>query len=252
MNQTRQLHKEPLVSTESHKANSVLVIDVGGTHVKVRATAQPDEVKIPSGRAMTARKMVSAVKRVAKDWDYARVSIGYPGPVVHGHPFREPYNLGKGWVGFDFGKAFGCPVKIINDAAMQALGSYEGGRMLFLGLGSGLGSAMIADGSLEPMELAHLPYKNGKTYEDYLGIRGLKRLGEKKWRRHVADVVNRLKDAVEAEYVVLGGGNATKVKKLPPDTRFGDNRNAFLGGARLWETDGKPHRQTTAAAKGNV
>jgi hypothetical protein len=155
--------------------------------------------------------------------------------VVHGRPLHEPYNLGAGWVGFDFAKAFGCPVKVINDASMQALGSYEGGRMLFLGLGAGLGSAMIVNGILEPMELAHLPYEHGKTYEDYVGVRGLKRLGKKKWRSHMADVVKRLKDALEAEYVVLGGGNAKNLKKLPPHTRLGDNKNVFLGGFRLWE-----------------
>lgn len=227
------------------KPKSVLVIDVGGTHVKVLATGQTEERKIPSGPKMTASKMVREVKRVTKDWEYDVVSIGYPGPVVHGMPLREPFNLGGGWVGFDFAKAFGHPVKVINDAAMQALGSYKGGRMLFLGLGSGLGSAMIVDGVLEPMELAHLPYKNGRTYEDYVGIHGLKRLGEKKWQRHVADVVERLKDAVEAEYVVLGGGNVKNLKKLPPDARLGDNRNAFIGGHRLWETQGK-------SAKGNA
>lgn len=227
------------MKSPAKKADAILAIDVGGTHVKVLATGQPEELKIPSGPKMTARQMVRDVKRATKDWKYERVSIGYPGPVVHGRPLREPYNLGGGWVGFNFEKAFGHPVKVINDAAMQALGSYQGGRMLFLGLGSGLGSAMIVDGILEPMELAHLPYKNGKTYEDYVGIRGLKRLGEKKWQRHVTDVVNRLKDAVEADYVVLGGGNAKQIKKLPPDTRFGDNRNAFVGGARLWETDSK-------------
>jgi polyphosphate glucokinase len=221
------------------KPKSVLVVDVGGTHIKVLAPGQSEERKIPSGPKMTAREMVREVKRVTKDWEYDAVSIGYPGPVVHGKPLREPYNLGGGWVGFNFAKAFGRPVKVINDAAMQALGSYEGGRMLFLSLGSGLGSAMIVDGIMEPMELAHLPYKNGKTYEDYVGIRGLKRLGEKKWQRHVADVVDRLKDATEAEYVVLGGGNARKVKKLPPATRLGDNRNAFIGGDRLWQTEAK-------------
>jgi len=155
--------------------------------------------------------------------------------VIHGKPLREPHNLGPGWVGFDFRKAFGRPVKVINDAAMQALGSYQGGRMLFLGLGTGLGAAMIVDGVLQPMELAHLPYKRGKTYEDYVGIRGLKRFGKKIWRRHVTDVVGRLKDALEAEYVVLGGGNAKKIKQLPPDTRLGDNRAAFAGGFRLWK-----------------
>src|SRR5579872_544942 len=215
------------MKSASKKANAVLVIDVGGTHVKVLATGQREERKIPSGSTMTARKMVRDIKRVAKDWNYGLVSIGYPGPVIHGRPLREPYNLGSGWVGFDFGKAFRCPVKVLNDAAMQALGSYQGGRMLFLGLGTGLGSAMIVDGILEPMELAHFPYKNGKTYEDYVGDRGLKRLGKKKWRRHVIDVVERLKSALEAEYVVLGGGNAKNMKKLPRGIRLGDNRNAF-------------------------
>ena len=219
----------------SKKANEVLVIDVGGTHVKILATGQREEREISSGSTMTASKMVRDVKRAAKNWEYGLVSIGYPGPVLHGRPLHEPYNLGSGWVGFDFGKAFRCPVKVINDAAMQALGSYQRGRMLFLGLGAGLGSAMIVDGILEPMELAHLPYKNGKTYEDYVGVRGLKRLGKKKWRRHVIDVVERLKDALEAEYVVLGGGNAKNMKKLPRDVRLGDNRNAFVGGFRLWK-----------------
>jgi polyphosphate glucokinase len=224
------------------RANSVLVIDVGGTHVKVLATGQREERKIPSGSKMTARMMVRDVKRVTKDWEYDVVSIGYPGPVIHGRPLREPRNLGGGWVGFHFGKAFGRPVKLINDAAMQALGSYHGGRMLFLGLGAGLGSAMIVDGILEPMELGHLAYKNGKTYEDYVGVRGLKRLGKKNWRRHVADVVERLKDALEPDYVVIGGGNAKSIAKLPPNTRLGDNRNAFLGGFRLWDRKAKPRR----------
>jgi polyphosphate glucokinase len=220
---------------KSRKANSVLVIDIGGTHVKVLATGQHEEREIPSGPRMTASQMTRDVKRVTRDWEYDRVSIGYPGPVVHGRPIREPYNLGDGWVGFNFAKAFGCPVKVINDAAMQALGSYQGGRMLFLGLGAGLGSALIVDGILEPMELAHLPYKHGRTYEDYVGARALKRSGKKNWRRHVADIVERLKDALGAEYVVLGGGNAKNIKKLPPGARMGDNRNAFVGGFRLWE-----------------
>src|ERR1039457_4834694 len=197
---------ERAMTTAAQKANKILVVDVGGTHVKVRVTGQREERKIPSGSAMTATRMVRDVKRVVKGWEYDVISIGYPGPVIHGHPVHEPHNLGGGWVGFDFGKAFGCPVKLINDAAMQALGSYKGGRMLFLGLGAGLGSAMVVDGILQPMELAHLPYKNGKTYEDYVGLRGLKRLGEKSWRRHVVDVVKRLRDALGAEYVVLGGG----------------------------------------------
>jgi predicted NBD/HSP70 family sugar kinase len=213
----------------------ILVVDVGGTHIKVRVTGEGEERMIASGAAMTASQMVREVKRLVKDWHYDLVSIGFPGPVIHGRPVREPCNLGGGWVGFDFRKAFGCPVRMVNDAAMQALGSYKGGRMLFLGLGTGLGAAMIVDGILEPMELAHLPYKRGKSYEDYLGIKGLKRLGKKSWRRHVADVVKRLKDALEAEYVVLGGGNAKNLKKLPPDAEVGDNRNAFAGGARLWK-----------------
>jgi len=214
---------------------NTLVIDVGGTHVKVLATGQQGAHEIPSGKTMTAARMVLDVKRLAQGWNYEVVSIGYPGPVVHGRPLREPYNLGAGWVGFNFRRAFGRPIKIINDAAMQALGSYKGGRMLFLGLGTGLGSAMIVDGILEPMELAHLPYKK-KTYEDYLGIRGLKRLGKKKWERHVAKVVEALREALEVDDVVLGGWNAKKLKKLPPKTRRGDNRNAFMGGFRLWES----------------
>jgi predicted NBD/HSP70 family sugar kinase len=226
--------------TAFKKVNSVLVVDVGGTHVKVMATGQSEERRIPSGSKMTAAKMVRDVKRLAKGWQYDRVSIGYPGPVIHGCPVHEPYNLGGGWVGFNFGKAFDRPVKVINDAAMQALGSYQGGRMLFLGFGAGLGTAMIVDGILEPMELAHLPYKHGKTFEDYVGVRGLKRLGKKNWRRHVADVVERLKQALEPEYVVLGGGNAKHIKDLPPDTRMGDNRNAFVGGTRLWEKKAQP------------
>jgi hypothetical protein len=201
----------------SQKVNRVLVIHVGGTHVKVLATGQREERRIPSGSKMTAAKMVRNVKRLAKGWQYDPVSIGYSGPVIHGHPTRAPYNLGGGWVGFDFGKAFDRPVKVINDAAMQALGSYQGGRMLSLGLGEGLGTAMIVDGTLEPTELAHLPDKNGKTYEDYVGVRGLKRLG-----KNVVDVVERLKQALEPEYVVLGGGNARHLKDLPP--REGDNR----------------------------
>jgi predicted NBD/HSP70 family sugar kinase len=216
-------------------AKKILAIDVGGTHVKALVTGQREPRKIPSGPRMTAREMVRQVKHLVHDWKYDAVSIGYPGPVIHGRPLREPYNLSKGWVGFNFCKAFGCPVQVINDAAMQALGSYHGGRMLFLGLGTGLGSAMITDGIIEPMELGHLPYKKGKTYEDYIGLRGLKHLGKKKWRRHVAGVVERLQAAMEPDYIVLGGGNAKKLKKLPPHARLGDNRNAFLGGFRLWQ-----------------
>jgi predicted NBD/HSP70 family sugar kinase len=213
----------------------ILVIDVGGTHVKLLATGHRTPVKIPSGTDLTPRKMVTAVRKAAAEWTYSRVSIGYPGPVLNGKPVSDPYNLGRGWVGFDFRKAFGHPVKLVNDAAMQAIGSYAGGRMLFLGLGTGLGSALIADGVLEPMELAHLPYKKGRTYEEYIGLRGLKRLGKKKWRRHVADVVTRLRTALGADYVVIGGGNAKFLKKLPEGARLGTNANAFRGGFRLWQ-----------------
>jgi predicted NBD/HSP70 family sugar kinase len=179
--------------------------------------------------------MVRLVKKAVRGWKFDRVSLGYPGPIINGHPLREPHNLGGGWMGFNFRKAFGCPVKITNDAAMQALGSYKGGRMLFLGLGTGLGSAMIVDGMLQPMELAHLIYKNGKTYEDYVGLRGLERYGKKKWRRYVAKISESLKIALEADYVVLGGGNCKKLKKLPPGTRLGSNLDAFLGGFRMWQ-----------------
>lgn len=212
----------------------VLVIDVGGTHVKVLATGHRTPVKIPSGPEMTPRKMIAAVKKAAAKWNYNRISIGYPGPVLHGKPVSDPHNLGAGWVGFNFERAFGRPVKLINDAAMQAIGSYEGGRMLFVGLGTGLGSALIVDGVLQPMELAHLPYKNGRTYEEYVGLGGLERLGKKKWRSHVDDVIGRLKNALEADYVVIGGGNAKLLKDLPRWARLGNNEHAFRGGARLW------------------
>lgn len=222
----------------SQQRANVLVIDVGGTHVKLLATGHRTPVKIPSGSQMTARKMVAAVKKAAADWNYSVVSIGYPGPVLQGKPVSEPHNLGAGWVGFDFEKAFGRPVKLVNDAAMQAIGSYEGRRMLFLGLGTGLGSALIADGVLQPMELGHLPYKNGRTYEDYIGLRGLEQSGKKKWRRHVADVIDKLKAALEADYVVLGGGNAKLLKQLPAGAKLGNNENAFRGGFRLWRAKG--------------
>ena len=215
----------------------VLVVDIGGTHIKLLATGSRTPVKIPSGPNMTPRKMVAAVQKATTNWQYEKVSIGYPGPVLHGKPVSEPHNLGSGWVGFDFRKAFRRPVKLINDAAMQAIGSYEGGRMLFLGLGTGLGSAFIVDGVLEPMELAHLPYKKRGTYEGYIGLDGLKKVGKKKWRRYVADVVTRLKRALEADYVVIGGGNAKLLKELPPGARLGSNANAFRGGLRLWQSD---------------
>ena len=213
---------------------NVLVIDTGGTHVKILATGEKTRRKMPSGPTLTAKQMASAVKKLAGDWKYDVVSIGYPGLVVDGRPALEPHNLGPGWVGFDFAAAFKRPVKVINDAAMQALGSYKHGKMLFLGLGTGLGSAMIVEGIVVPMELAHLHYKKA-TFEDYVGIRGLKKHGKKKWRRHVADVVARLIAALEPSDVVLGGGNVKKLEKLPPGCRAGDNANAFIGGFRLWE-----------------
>jgi predicted NBD/HSP70 family sugar kinase len=213
----------------------ILVIDVGGTHVKVLATGHKERVEISSGPKMTPTKMVAAVRAATRDWKYDAVSIGYPGPVVRGRPIIEPVHLGTGWVGFDFKKAFERPVKIINDAAMQALGSYQGGRMLFLGLGTGLGSALIVDNVLEPLELAHLPYKKGRSYEDYVGLAGLKRRGKKRWQHHVAEVVQQLKAAMQVDYVVIGGGNARLLKKLPQGTRLGSNRDAFQGGYRLWK-----------------
>ena len=216
---------------------NVLVIDIGGTHVKILATGQEHERKFDSGDSLTPSQMVAGVLELAHGWNYDVVSIGYPGLVVHNRPVAEPHNLGTGWVGFDFESAFGCPVKLVNDAAMQALGSYRGGKMLFLGLGTGLGSAMIVDGIAEPMELGHLPYREG-TYEDYVGIRGLEKYGKKKWRKCVEDVVNQLVAALEPDDVVIGGGNANKLKELPAGCRTGSNENAFRGGFRLWaQTD---------------
>ena len=213
---------------------NVLVVDVGGTHVKILATGQKQPRIFPSGPKLTPKQMVAGVKKLAKDWKYDAVSIGYPGPVLRNRPIAEPHNLGSGWAGFDFEKGFKCPVKVINDAAMQALGSYQRGKMLFLGLGTGLGSAMVVDGIVEPMELGHLPYRTG-TFEDYVGIRGRNRLGQKKWELAVRDVIVRLIAALEPEDVVLGGGNVNNLKKLPPRCRAGDNANAFVGGFRLWQ-----------------
>jgi polyphosphate glucokinase len=226
---------------------NVLVVDVGGHSVKILATGQTEPRKLPSGPTLTAEQMVAGVKKLAEDWNYDVVAIGYPGPVLHGRPVVEPYNLGPGWTGFDYEAAFGCPVKVVNDAAMQALGSYNGGKMLFLGLGTGLGSTLIVDGIVEPMELGHLPYKKA-TFEDYVGIRGLNRLGKKKWRKYVADVVARLIAALEPDDVVLGGGNVNRLTELPPGCRAGDNANAFLGGFRLW-ADAKDGNPPTLARK---
>jgi polyphosphate glucokinase len=213
----------------------ILVVDVGGTHVKLLASGQTEERKFDSGPDMTAQQMVDGVKQLTADWEYEAVSLGYPGPVAHDAPIKEPVNLGPGWVGFDFAAAFGRPTKMINDAAMQALGSYRGGRMLFLGLGTGMGSAMVVNGQVAPMELAHLPFKKGRTYEEYVGLRGLKRLGKKKWRLVVDEIVTTLVAALQPDDVVLGGGNVKFLANLPTPARLGDNANAFAGGFRLWE-----------------
>lgn len=224
---------------------NVLAVDVGGTHVKILASGETERREFASGPTLTAKQMVDRVKALATDWKYDHVTMGYPGPVIHNRPVAEPHNLGKGWVGFDFEAAFERPVKVMNDAAMQALGSYKGGKMLFLGLGTGLGSTMIVDGVVEPMELGHLPYRKG-TYEDYVGLRGLTAHGEKKWRKHVGDVIARLVAALEPDDVVLGGGNVKHLDELPRGTRAGDNANAFLGGFRAWE------KQTAKAGPGKL
>jgi polyphosphate glucokinase len=214
-------------------AGKILVVDVGGSHVKILASGQRAPRKFVSGPDLTPRRMVAGVKQLARGWKYDVIAMGYPGPVRRGRPVADPHNLGRGWVRFDYRAAFGRPVRIINDAAMQAMGSYKGGRMLFLGLGTGLGSTLIADGVVLPLELGHLPYKKG-TFEDYVGQRGLDRRGKRKWRHHVADTVARLTAALEPDDVVLGGGNVRKLKDLPPGCRAGDNANAFVGGFRLW------------------
>ena len=220
----------------------VLAIDVGGTHVKILASGRKAPQKFFSGPKMTAKQMVSQVKKLSAQWEYDVVSIGYPGPVLQGRILHDPLNLAPGWVRFDFKKAFGRPVKVINDAAMQALGSYKGGSMLFLGLGTGLGSAMIVDGFLEPMELGHLPYRKA-TYEDYVGLHGLQKHGKNKWRKYVVDVVERLAAALEPDDIVLGGGNVKQLKKMPKGCRQGGNANAFIGGFRLW-TKARPSGQS--------
>jgi polyphosphate glucokinase len=211
----------------------ILVVDVGGTNLKILATGQPEPRRTPSGPKMSAAQMVRAARKLARDWDYDVVSIGYPGPVRDGRPSGDPPNLAPGWVGFDFAKAFGKPVKLVNDAAMQALGGYQGGKMLFLGLGTGLGTTLIVDGVVVPMELGHLPYRDA-TFEDYVGGKAVLRDGRVKWRRRVADVVRRLQAALLPDEVVLGGGNAKLLTTLPAGCRLGSNRNAFVGGFRLW------------------
>ena len=218
-------------------AGSILAVDVGGSHVKALLSGGDEKRKFASGPDLTAKEMVDGVLGLVDGWSYDRISVGIPMPVRGGKPVAEPVNLGKGWVGFDFEHAFGKPTKVVNDAAMQALGSYEGGRMLFLGLGTGLGSAMVVDGIVEPMELGHLPFRKA-TFEDYVGERGLQRLGKKKWKKAVFETVERLSAALEPEYVVLGGGNAKKLDELPPNARRGANDNAFVGAFRLWDSAG--------------
>ena len=224
------------VAAARASGKSVPAVDVGGTSVKILASGQTQHRKFPSGPTLTPGRMVAEVKKLAADWTYEVVSIGYPGPVLHGQPIAEPNNLGRGWVGYDFVGAFGRPVKVVNDAAMQALGSYKGGKMLFLGLGTGLGAAMIVEGIMEPMELGQLPYKK-RTYEYYVGRVGLERDGKRTWRRHVADVLDRLVAALRPDDTVIGGGNATKLKTLKPGYSRGENANAFRGGFQLWSKD---------------
>lgn len=227
---------------------NVLVIDVGGTHVKLLASGQTEVRQFASGPTLTAQQMVDGVKRLAEGWRFNAVAIGYPGVVVADQPVTEPHNLAPGWVEFDYRAAFGCPVKMINDAAMQALGSFRQGRLLFLGLGTGLGSTMVVEGIVVPMELAHLPYRDG-TFEDYVGERALKRDGEREWRQRVADVVARLVAALVPEDVVIGGGNVRLLESLPAGCRNGSNANAFAGGFRLWAPAAKPPARQRSATK---
>jgi hypothetical protein len=215
----------------------VLVIDIGGSNVKLFATGRRGRVKVPSGPALTPRQMVAEVRAATDGWTYDVVTIGYPGPVVRGRIAREPVNLGEGWTRFNFARSFGRPVRLINDAAMQALGSYRGKSMLFLGLGTGLGTTLVRNGVVVPLEVAHLPYRDGLTFEEVVGDAGLKRLGKKRWRRHVEIVVDLMLNALVADYAVLGGGNVRLLDVLPPHTRRGNNANAFRGGERLWADD---------------
>lgn len=219
---------------------NVLVIDIGGTNIKVASSEIRVPIKIPSGPQLTAKRMVEDVLNATKGWNYDCVTLGYPGPVNHDAPIMEPHNLAPGWIDFPYAKAFKKPHRFINDAAMQALGGYKGGKMLFLGTGTGLGSALIIEGTIIPLELAHLPYKNGLTYEEYIGLAGLERRGKKKWRKSVLDIVERLKAAMVCDYVLLGGGNAKLMKELPQHVILGANSNAIEGGIKLWENDPPP------------
>ncbi|MBV9619487.1 MAG: ROK family protein [Gammaproteobacteria bacterium] len=222
----------------SRTPRRILVIDIGGTHIKYHLGRRGLLGKFASGPRMTPARMLRGLGAIIASRAYDAASIGYPGVVYHGRIAAEPHNLGKGWVGFDFQEALGCPVRVVNDAAMQAIGSYQGGHMLFLGLGTGLGVTLIVDGVVEPTELGHIPYKHGRTYEDYLGERGRRRRGNRKWRASVTEVVEHLRRAFEVDYVVLGGGNVKHLHGLPPGARLGDNRNAFRGGLRLWQLRG--------------
>jgi polyphosphate glucokinase len=215
----------------------VLAIDLGGSHVKARLSSGSERRAVVSGTAMSAQKMVEAVKKMTADWQYDVIGMGYPGPVADSKPTTEPHNLGPGWKGFDFSAAFGKPVRLVNDAVMQAIGSYNGGNMLFIGLGTGLGSAMVVNYVCLPMELAHLPYKKDATFEDFIGERGLEKYGKKKWRKSVETIIGRLQAALLPHETVIGGGNVDKLEKLPDGCRAGDNENAFLGGFRLWKDE---------------
>jgi len=213
----------------------ILVVDIGGNNVKLLASGQKTPRKVPSGPALTPLRMATSVRKAVAGWTYDAVTIGFPGPVNDGRPAQEPVNLGRGWVRFDYARALGKPVRLVNDAVMQALGSYRGGRMLFLGLGTGLGTALVVEGHVQPLEIAHLPYRDGKTYEDFLGKRGLDRMGRKGWRRLVGEIVPRLHAAFQVDEVVVGGGNVKQLKSLPQGCRLGSNAHAFVGGFRLWE-----------------
>jgi polyphosphate glucokinase len=225
----------------------VLVIDVGGNNIKLLASGTSTPRKVPSGPSLTARRMVAEVKRATTDWRYDAVTIGVPSPVKDGRVLQEPANIGRGWTRFDYRRAFRRPVRILNDAVMQAIGSYRGGRMLFLGLGTGLGAALVMEGVAQPLEIAHLPYRNGKTYEDFLGKRSLDRLGKKRWRKLVAEIVPRLRHAFQVDEIVLGGGNVKHLKQLPPDARVGGNSLAFHGGFRVWGASGHDPRRARVA-----
>ena len=214
---------------------NILVIDIGGTNVKVWTSGEEDRQKFPSGKTLTPEKMVDGVRKITAEWQFERVSLGYPGDIINGHPATEPWALGKGWVGFDYGSAFGCPVRIMNDACMQALGSYEGGRMLYLGFGTNLGTAFVIDGKVIPLALGHLKFTSGESFNELLSRKGLELNGVKRWRKAVAIAAEIWKQAFLADYVVLGGGNAKKIEEMPEGCRRGGNHNAYFGGIRMWE-----------------